>query len=389
MKMNYAKTLASCLTAALAIAATPTQAVEAYGIDFTGSGFLTLGAGKIIGGGAKSSFNDYTSPTFVADFGQAGMYEKGQGLNFAPDSKLGLQGTAKFNKQFSVTGQVVARGAASGKTNLEWLYATYNIDDNWSLQIGRKRLPLFYYSESQDVGLALPWVRLPPQAYGWDIVNYNGINLMHRTQLGAWSVASEVFYGNEKRTDNPYQKIYTGKNTKTDEKWTNITGADVSFSRDWFEARFMYMQADWQYWDPTTAGSFFPKTRQKFFSAAFNADYENWLVRSEFSYINRRQADENDFAQLLAVGYRIGKWLPLATIARYEGNYIDGGPIGYAGTDSEKHTTYSATLRYDLTPSSALKVQYDYWKDRSGVTFAGGQTFGNPRLLSFSYDMVF
>lgn len=387
MKINMKKQFTLALT--LALGAASAQAVEAYGVDWSGSGFLTLAAGRVFGGDAGNTFNGYSAPVFVADFGQAGMYEKNQGWTIAPDSKLGLQGTAKFNSKWSVTAQTVTRGANNGKTNLEWLYANYNINDAWSVQFGRKRLPLFYYSESQDVGLSMPWVRLPPQAYGWDIVNYDGVNLMNRAQFGDWSATTELFYGNEKRNDNPYQKIYTGKHTKTNEKWTDIAGADVLLSKDWFEARFMYMQSNWTYWDAEGINGSFPKTKQKFYSAAFNADYENWVVRSEFSYINRREADENDFAQLLAVGYRVGKWLPMATIARYEGNYIDGGPIGYAGTDSERHSTYAVSLRYDLTTSSAVKVQYDIWKDRSGATFAGGQSYGNPRLLSFSYDLVF
>ncbi|HEX5392397.1 MAG TPA: hypothetical protein VFW68_03910 [Rhodocyclaceae bacterium] len=385
------------LALTLALGAASAQAVEAYGIDWSGSGFLTLAAGRVFGGTAQTNFNGYTAPAFVADYGQAGIYEKNQGWSAAPDSKLGLQGTAKFNSKFSVTGQVVTRGANNGNTNLEWLYGTYSINDAWSVQFGRKRLPLFYYSESQDVGLSMPWVRLPPQAYGWDIVNYDGVNLMNRSQWGEWSASSEVFYGNEKRNDNPYQKIYNGKHSKTNEKWSNIAGGDITLSRDWFEARFMYMQSDWEYWDPTMAGVLttfadtnrWPKTRQKFYSAAFNADYENWVIRSEFSYIDRREADENDFAQLLAVGYRIGKWLPMATVARYEGNYIEGGRMGYFGSDAERHTTYAVSLRYDLSTSSDIKVQYDYWKDRNGATFNGGIPFGSPRLLSISYDMVF
>lgn len=384
------------LALTLAFGAASAQAVEALGVDWTGSGFLTLAAGRVFGGKGGSDFNGYGAPVFVADFGQAGMYEKNQGWTAAPDSKLGLQGTAKFNSKFSVTGQVVTRGAANGNTNLEWLYGTYNINDAWSVQVGRKRLPLFYYSESQDVGLSMPWVRLPPQAYGWDIVNYNGVNLLNRSQWGEWSATSEFFYGNEKRNDNPYQKIYTGKHSKTNEKWSNIAGADITLSRDWFETRFMYMESDWEYWDAFGGGAF-PKTKQKFYSAAFNADYDNWVIRSEFSYINRREADENDFAQLFAVGYRIGKWLPMATIARYEGNYIEGGRVGYLATDAERHTTYSLSLRYDLSTSSAVKVQYDYWKDRNGSTFNSPDNtvpnsavpYGSPRLLSVSYDMVF
>ena len=32
--------------------------------------------------------------------------------------------------------------------------------------------------------MAYPWVHLPGQVYGWEIVNYNGANLLYRDQWG-------------------------------------------------------------------------------------------------------------------------------------------------------------------------------------------------------------
>jgi hypothetical protein len=139
------------LAFALSLASFASQAV-----DFSGSGFLTLAAGKMLDSKQDDAY-------FVSDYGQAGIYEKGDSWKIGPDSKLGLQGTATFNPQWSATAQVVARGAREGKVNLEWLYGSYNITDNLTLQFGQKRLPLFYFSESQDVGFTLPWVRLPPE----------------------------------------------------------------------------------------------------------------------------------------------------------------------------------------------------------------------------------
>ena len=65
-----------------------------------------------------------------------------------------------------------------------------------------------------------------------------------------------------------------------------------------------------------------------------------------------------------------------------------------AGADpdgQEAHRTHSATLRYDLTTSSAVKVQLDVQKDRSGPNYTvdGFNRFGNARLLTATYDVVF
>jgi len=156
-----------------------------------------------------------------------------------PDSKLGLQGDAKINRQLSLTGQVVSRGAENGKMNLEWVYGSYKLSDKVTLQVGRKRLPLFFYSESQDVGLSFPWVRLPPQPYGWEVVNYNGANVLYNDKWADWTTKLNVFAGNETRKDNPYWRVYSGKNSVTDSRWSNLWGGELSISpRDWLDTRW-------------------------------------------------------------------------------------------------------------------------------------------------------
>lgn len=369
----------------LALAA---QAQEApSSVDFSGSGFLTLTAGKVVKGDAPGNFNGYRAPAFVTDYAQTGVYEN-NGWSIKPDSRLGLQGTATFNPQFSLTGQVVSRGAQDGKANLEWAYGSYNIDDQLTFQFGRKRLPLFYYSETQDVGFSYPWVHLPSGQYGWEIVNYNGANLRYQTQWENWSSSLNVFAGSETRTDNGFWKIYNGKNTRTDSKWSNIVGADMLLARDWFEARAAYVQSDIQnrFENPATLPpyNYTPKAKQKIYSLSFSIDQQHWVVRNEYLYMDRKPIGEEDYSFLLGVGYRVGKYLPMVTYNRYKMRLTP------ANADTEEGWSILAlSLRYDLTPTSAVKVQLDRWKDRNGHNFNLGVPYGNPTLISVSYDKVF
>jgi hypothetical protein len=238
-------------------------------------------------------------------------------------------------------------------------------------------------------------VRLPPQAYGWDVVNFNGANLIYRSNLGQWASAMEVFYGNEDRNNNPYQQIYTGRGIRTDENWTNIIGADWTLSRDWLELRFSAVRSGWNTYDPATA----IKTddgKQTFLSAAAIVDYGNWVIRSEVSKIDRPGFDgtpEHDWAAMFGVGYRFGKWLPMVTYANYHGNYTD------PTFPDERTTDVALSLRYDLTSSSDIKMQLDLFHDHSqvGITcyqdptacLSGSQRYGNSKLFTISYDMVF
>ncbi len=357
-----------------------TLAGAALAVEFTGSGFLTLAAGKTL---SKETPDGYT----VVDYGQGAIYNTNQ-WKIGPDSKLGLQGIATFNPQWSLTAQAVFRGAANGKADLEWLYATWQASDDITVQIGRKRLPLFYYSESQDIGLSLPWARLPSQAYGWDVVNFNGANVIYHSKLGDWNSSAEVFYGNETRKNNPYLQIYSGPGSHTDESWKNIAGVDWTLAHDWLELRFSAVQSYWQTSDPST-GDVTDNGRQSFLSAAAIIDYEDWVVRSEYSKIDRPKevaSPEHDWALLFGVGYRFGKWLPMITHANYHGNYT------VAGTPNERIDDLALSLRYDLTASSDIKAQFDILHDHSepGInTFTNSGRYGNAKMITFSYDMMF
>lgn len=374
------------------------------GIEFSGSGFLTLAVGKVFKGDTPQDFNGYHVPMFVSDWGQGGIYEHGR-WTLSPDSKLGLQGTAAFSPRFSVTGQVVSRGTSNGKFDLEWAYMNYAIDDRLTFQLGRKRLPLFYYSETQDVGLAYPWVHLPSGQYGWEIVNYNGANLLYRDQWGDWSSSMNFFAGGETRKDNPYQKTTNGKDNRTDSRWDDIVGADMTLTHDWLETRIAYIQSYIQnrFVDPALAPpyEFSPKARQKIYALSFAVDQYSWVVRNEYLYMDRKQLGEEDYSFLLGAGYRVGKYLPMLTYNRYWMRLKPGladpaviDPTTIDPLSAERWTTLAFSLSYDLTPTSAIKMQIERWKDQNGPNFnldASGISipYGNARLLSFSYDMIF
>ncbi|MFC6441223.1 hypothetical protein ACFQMB_15385 [Pseudobowmanella zhangzhouensis] len=56
---------------------------------------------------------------------------------------------------------------------------------------------------------------------------------------------------------------------------------------------------------------------------------------------------------------------------------------GYEG-EAERFTIKSITLRYDINPENALKVQIETFDDASQYDFVG-----DTRVLSVSYDFVF
>ncbi len=386
MRLGHKGFWALFVAGILSMMAPGLRAEERGEIGFKGSGFLTLAAGEVLNKGPAQNASGYNCPCFISDYGEGGVYEKG-GLGWRPDSKLGLQGSVLYGERFSVTTQVVWRGVDSA-VDMEWLYGDVKLNANLTLQAGRKRLPLFYYSESQDVGFAIPWIHLPPQMYGWEIINYNGANLLYKGQWGEWSTGMNVFGGNETQKDSPYWKMYNGRNSNTSSHWTNIAGAYLTLGNDWLESRLLYMQSDIQNSQIAPVTLVSPTTHQKIYGASFNIDHAQWVVRSEFLYINRKESYGGDHAELLGLGYRLGKWLPMATCARYRQS------VTQDQTTAEAHDSISLLLRYDLTTSSDIKAQFDHWKNRAQPPFfastpATVNPMGQANLLTVSYDMVF
>ena len=385
------------LMQALTLLGALTAAASSHAIEYSGSGFMTLSAGKMLGG-TRANVSDYNCPCFIADYAQGAVYDGRSSLQWRPDTKIGVQGSA-FIDNFSLTAQAVARGAGTGNVGLEWLYGSYKMNDKITIQLGRKRLPMFYYSDVQDIGVALPWAHLPPQLYGWEAVNYNGINVSYQDKFGDWSATTELLAGNETRKESGFWKVYGGRMNHTDVKWSNIIGGNLLLSKGWFETRFVYLQSDNQYkningwWDGTGYDLAYinnsyipdPPAQQKIYGLTLKADFQNWLVHTEYININRPGSSWKDYADIIGIGYRYGKWQPMVTWSQYRGpaNVENGGDP----TASEGHAALALTLRYDLTTSSDLKVQYDSQRDQSGPNWY--RNYGDSRLLTFSYDKVF
>lgn len=352
-------------------------------LQWSGSGFLTLAAGKVLGGSNDpATDNGYRCPCMIADYAQGAIYEKGA-WSLGPDSALGLQGTTTLGDSgLSVTGQVVARGARDGRVNLEWLYLGWEVNSSLTLQVGRKRLPLLAQSEVQDVGYALPWVHLPPQVYGWEVVNYNGANALYRGSWGDASMLVNVFAGNETKEDSPYWKLYTGRATRTDSRWTGLAGAEVRLALAGAELRGVYVTSKTQNRFVSEGDTdYSAPARQRIWGLSASYDESEWVGRAEWLYIDRHGDYGGDRASLLALGRRFGPWTPMLSWSRYR--LLTLSP----DTPREGHDLMSLLLRRELDAGSALKLQLDHWKDRATPGFESPH--GDRKVISVAYVRVF
>lgn len=367
--------------AALLSSAALLPSSQANELSFSWSGFAQLTVAKVLNG-TDRKYMEWQCPCAMQNWEYVGVYEKSKGWQADQESLIGLQGTVRFGDSLSATAQVLARASNDNyKPTVDWAYLSYTLSNAWTLQAGRKRIPLYYYSDFLYIGTAYPWVRPAPDVYGWPIYAYDGVNLAYTGPLkGAWTLEGNVWTGGFQHNNAPYNtRIYWGD--PTTEKWKNILGGYLTVSDGEYSARVMLMRFHNYQWSDLADGSRRDNLkgyRTTIAGLSLNYDGPSWILRSEF---NRFQQSTSDFVYnyfLAGVGYKWNSWTGMVTASRYR---TQENNLGFA---IEGRRTQSLALRYDLNKYVALKAQYDVSTDQSKYDF-----FGNHRLLSFSAQTSF
>lgn len=324
------------------------------------NGFGSVAVGRVIEG-----------QEFLADFPKTGIYDRT--LSIDPDTTLGLQLSSYFTNDFSLIAQAAVHGATDYDPEIDWLYLNYYLTPELSVQAGRKRLPLYYYSDYFDVGYAYYWIRPPPDVYTWQITNYNGVSLLYETALGQWDTSLSLYYGSEESEDNELLGLLFG--ASVDETWKNMVGIVGTASNNWLELRLTHMQGliDRQISGVTVIND----AEQQFLGLSVNLTFDHLLILSEFNNYKQPDNDVEYNAYLLSMGYQIGELTPHITRSGFK-------QVVNASND-EQHATTSVGLRWDVVNNIAVKVQYDKVVDEGVVV----PIKGDSKSVSFAVDFVF
>jgi hypothetical protein len=374
-------------------------AADAVAFESKFTGFAQVTVGRVISGDttegqsntspyslfSSSEFKNYNCPCFIGNYEYAGVYEYKK-TQIAPETVVGLQGDFTFTPELSATAQAVARGADSS-VGIDWAYLSYKLTPNLKVQVGHKRLPLYYYSDFMYIGYAYPWIRPAADLYGWQTYAYEGANLLYKTNWNQWAITSNAWIGTHSDKNNALLgKIYYAE--KIEENWKKMIGGYVEATNDTISVRGIFMKTEVERFvfvdgvkTPVMGGpndTTVNNVGQNFFGLAFNVDYEDWLIRTEMNYIDRPSVKNTYTTQSYSAGRQFGQHTVMLGWSQFRersGVWPDG---------IEKHTTKSLSYRWDYAKSQAIKMQYDTIKDESKFLFTG-----NAHLLSASWNYTF
>ena len=304
----------------------------------------------------------------VTDNDQLSVGSIDEDASFKEDTILGLQISAPISDRFSLTGQLVAKGTEDYEVDAAWAYASFQASDELQLRIGRLRAPLYYYSDSLEVGYSYHWIRPPEEIYGGGgLNNLDAIDAIYTTELGDVETSFQVYYGR-------FDQSIDFAGTQVPFDLTNWFGAIGTFTLDVFTARLSYHQADFETPgfpilpnDPETGG---------FLSGAlvYNDDTNFILLETTKFTIDTGFNDSNT----LMLTY--SRTLTDEFTAHL--TYADRDEDQAAAAESR---SYIAGLRWDIESNVALKFEVQHADERTGSSGNGE----DGMIYSTAVDLVF
>ena len=333
-------------------------------------GFASLAAGFTLNEGRAADGSRAKFDT------ESGVYDSD--LSFRPDSILGLQASTDLDNQFGLTMQVTAEGDRDFDVEVRWAFLSYEIDDRWKILLGRQRLPVFFYSDSLEVGYSYHWVR-PPTELNLPADILDGIQVFRTFHTDEWDTTIQTYYGSSEGNSEDIGKF----------KFDDGYGLVVSSGNEWLMWRLTYSKSEFSVVRPAHSGlARFDPVDSIYSGAALRLSWLKWFLVGELGH---NELDDpvsvNSTGGYLSLGYQVRQFTPHITLGRYRASLRNSADI--EGTKIQDQSL-TLGLRWDFHPSAAFKVEYQTRADKSDprIRFSRGD-IRNTDLFSVSLDLVF
>lgn len=364
-----------------------------------------------------------------ADYSANVLYpgKAGYSKDWSPevDSRVGAQLSVNLDKRWSAVLQVVSERNLqnSWKPVVEWANVKYQASPEFSVRVGRIALPMFLAGDYRKAGYALPWVRPPVELYGaLPISSSDGVDATYLWQAGGMKHTTQVFYGSTNRQLAPDYHAHghgitgiahtmtsgalTLRGGVTTSSLTVDVGAELFGGLRQFGPVGQHLAERYE----------IRNKRVLVVNAGLSYDPGDWFVMAEAGRFNYNSALGDFYGAYASAGVRLGAWTPyvqagrshalmptqvagvplagLPPAAAATAAYLNGYLNSYLSAIPQQHSV-AAGVRWDVSPSIALKLQYDRLHTRNGSSGTlinvqpGYRSGGHAGVTSVLLDFVF
>jgi hypothetical protein len=326
--MNF-KRNSAIAAAVLALGTIPAHGAPAIDEYVTFSGFGTLG----------EVHSDYSLADFTGTITQPNGAGYSRSWSPTLDTDLGVQANINLTDALSGVVQVLSRDDLGGnfKPVVEWANLKYEITSDLALRLGRTLLPTYERSDIQNVGYALPWVRVPVEiTYTSTATNADGIDVLYRVKTGAVTQNLQVEWG--AITEDLPGLAFTSNR------------AHVVVFEDTVQYGDASLHLTYQKCDPLG----FPPARQVLVDAGFTYDPGAWFVTADGNHT--RDTYFGEFVSgYISGGVRIGRFAPYTF---YSSTHAQSPGSSGLRSLGDQHTV-AAGARWDFAKNLDFKLQVE------------------------------
>lgn len=386
------------------------------GETFSLSGFGTLGGPYNLDGQA-GFIRDKTQPEGA----------RGDGIDWAIDSRLGLQATWRPRDDFEGTLQLVSKYHDDGsyRPQATWAFLKYAFAPDSQVRVGRLGYDIYLFAESRDVGYSYLWVRPPVDCFGQIYNSYfDGLDLTLADGWGEGVLRGKLFLGQLTGTiptsfrDSEYDLsgsiLWGGYIDYQTPHWLFRAGLGKSRLENELPPYAMLQDALRSTQVPQAVALAqdlgFAGKQLKFLAAGIA--YDNGPLQSQLALshaVSDTLSYPGNTAGYWSIGYRTGQWTPYFVYSRIKSTRDDQRETGLPDTppfevintgvaqalsaNQANQYTLSLGIRYDFARNVDFKLQVDWIRSRGNPTLLWTDPDpdwdGRATIVSATLDFVF
>ncbi len=287
-------------------------------------------------------------------------------------TKVGINLTAPVDEKISVATQFFASREGENYTlSLDWGFISYSMGEQTTLRAGKIKFPVGLVNEYVDVGNAYPWIT-PPELFYTEVAAgpnitreaYTGLSALWGTDYGDTEVSVDLFGGEIALESMNLRKLL---GTKVRINWNDTVAFQATYYRGTMR--------------DTTMAAMEGKTHSNI-AVGVTLDWNDLIGYAEWAKTDMETEMMNGTSWYTTLGYQIDEWLPHITYQHFEKGEDSASP--------QKQQMITAGVRYDLSDSADLKLEYSLIKTVEGSgLFENVPTDKDAGRFGVAVDVVF